>query len=540
MSASAADTTGWLERLRANGTRENSERDWAIEAGGVRLSHGDLARGCEQVACQLESLGLTRGDVVAILAPPSLAGVCVLHAFLASGVVMLPLNARLSQVELQEALVSTSVRALLVSDDGGANHGDASGASAREAAAAADCGLFVMSSIFDRGAGPQLIAERGCVDRPASVAQRQRLAEQGAALILRTSGTTGRPKGAVLSLANLLASASASSALLETTERDRWLLCMPLFHIGGLSILVRSVLDASSVVLHSGFDAERVTESLDRDGITCVSFVATMLQRLLAIRGERRAPTSLRVLLLGGGPATKGLLSRAVDLGYPVSPTYGLTEAASQVATRPPWRPSPDPDDHAAGLEPLPGVGIRIVPETSKSLARGEGVEGEIEVRGPNVMLGYLDAPDTTDTTDATDGAGEVLRNGWLRTGDFGRIDSAGRLRVLDRRSDLILSGGENIYPAEIESVLEEHENVEEAAVVGRVDADFGARPIAFIVLREGASLAGDENAAERELRAHCEARLARFKVPVAFDFQRALPRTASGKLMRRSLVKSE
>jgi O-succinylbenzoic acid--CoA ligase len=502
--------------LQANAQEASIGSSTAVDFEGARLSHAELASGVASAVRSLSELGLVRGDIVAILAPPSLAGVCLLHAFLEAGIVMMPLNARLSEAELIEALVSTRVTALLVDSEADPLHA--------RVARAAHCELITFRPGLAGSAGPLLRrgrkpgrARASAASSDGGGARRAALAEQGAALILRTSGTTGRPKGAVLSLGNLIASATASQQMLSTSRGDRWLLCMPLFHIGGLSILVRSVLDASSVVLHAQFEAARVAEALTREGITCVSLVATMLQRLIEVRGEVASPASLRVVLLGGGPATQALLARAESLGYPVAPTYGLTEAASQVATRPPGKRSPDPQDLAAGLEALPGVELRI----ANGVPTANGVEGEIEVRGPNLMLGYLDAPEAT---------AKVLRDGWLSTGDFGRLDSAGRLRVLDRRSDLILSGGENIYPAEVESVLTELDEVEEAAVVGRADAEFGARPIAFVVARAGAVV---DVAA---LQAHCEARLARFKVPVEFRVRDALPRTASGKLMRRVL----
>ena len=537
MSAPTHSESRWLSRLRANADAieaGSGDASWAIEFEGSRLTYGELALAVELALRSFTDLGLRRGEIVAILAPPSLAGISLLHGFLEAGIVMLPLNARLTESELIEALTTTRVKALWVES---ASEEGASRENARRiarVAAAAGCELVEFGSelVFDSavpGRRPRVTRlgnpsdEAGLSVELQSELEARRfdLASKGASLILRTSGTTGRPKGALLSLSNLLASAAASHALLNTSAEDRWLLCMPIFHIGGLSILIRSVLDRSSVVVHPQFEAERVDAALAKQSVSCVSFVATMLQRLLDVRGERLAPDSLRLVLLGGGPATHSLLARADALGYPVAPTYGLTEAASQVATRPPGITSPHATDLAAGLEALPGTDLRI----ARGKSTPEGLEGEIELRGPTVMLGYLDDPAATES---------VLRGGWLSTGDFGQIDAEGRLRVLDRRSDLILSGGENIYPAEIESVLGDFSGVEEAAVVGRLDSKFGARPIAFVVLRSG--IAQDVDA----LRRHCEANLARFKVPVEFYFRETLPRTPSGKLMRRALQDAE
>jgi O-succinylbenzoic acid--CoA ligase len=251
-----------------------------------------------------------------------------------------------------------------------------------------------------------------------------------------------------------------------------------------------------------------------------VSLVATMLARVLEARGNRPAPEQLSLVLLGGGPASQSLLERAVSLGYPIAPTYGLTEAASQVATRPPRASLPDRTDLSAGLRPLPGVEIRIVDSEGKICAADAA--GEIEVRGPIVMQGYLEDPTATAAT---------LRDGWLATGDIGRIDRDGGLRVLDRRADLIVSGGENVYPAEVEAVLVSHEAVQDAGVIGRSDSEFGARPTAFIVAAPGATIV------RSALDTYCRGRLAAYKVPVEFTEVESLPRTASGKLQRSALV---
>jgi O-succinylbenzoic acid--CoA ligase len=357
---------------------------------------------------------------------------------------------------------------------------------------------------------------------PAALeARRAALRDRGAALVLYTSGTSGRPKGAILTFASLIASARAQARLLGPSEpSDRWLLCMPLFHVGGLSILIRSALAGSAVVLYERFEVERVSEALEREGITHVSFVATMLTRVLEHRRARRAPESLRCVLLGGGPASSALLEQAIGLGYPIAPTYGLTEAASQVATRPPQVPVGPGEDPAAGLRPLPGVELRIVDEGRRVL--GPGAVGEIEVRGPIVMAGYLDDPAAS---------ARALRDGWLSTGDLGWLDSAGGLRVLDRRADLIISGGENVYPAEVEAVLTAHPQVAEAGVVGLDDPVFGQRPYAFVVWR------GEAELEVEILLRWCRDRLAAFKRPVGIQAIESLPRTASGKLIRRSLA---
>ncbi len=510
--------TGWIDRLTVHPTGHD-----ALFYDGDSIGYGELARGVETVVSGLERVGVEAGDLVAILAPATAGGVVLIHGMLEAGVAMLPLNTRLSERELREAMERTRVRFLFV-------EASMDLALATRLSGSLSCGLVVFSegSSSSRGA-PQLELRRASEepDRSSLARARADRLSQAVALVLQTSGTSGRAKAAQLGLDNLIASAEASTKLLGSAAHDRWLLCMPLFHVGGLSILIRSALDGTPFVLHRRFDAKRVAAAIDEEGVTRLSVVPTMLERILEARGSRRAPASLALVLVGGGPASATLLSTARAFGYPIAPTYGLTEAASQVATRPPFSGTASGSgprtgeemDLAGGLEPLPGVEIRIVDRAGRSLPPGR--EGEIEVAGPIVMKGYLGDPEATART---------LVGRWLKTGDIGILDPQGRLRVLDRRSDLILSGGENIYPAEVESVLAGHPDVVECGVVGRPDPAFGARPIAFVVLRPGRALAGNE------LESFCRERMAGYKVPDAFIEIAELPRTASGKLARRTL----
>jgi o-succinylbenzoate---CoA ligase len=334
--------------------------------------------------------------------------------------------------------------------------------------------------------------------------------------VLYTSGTSGRPKGACLGWRNFLASAEAAEERLGAAVAERWLACMPLFHVGGLSILMRSVRFGGPVRLLPRFDVAEVSDALDTGDIAGVSLVPTMLSRLLAHRRGRPAPPGLRVLLLGGAAAAPELLGRALAAGYPVCPTYGLTEACSQVATAPPpstgaTRPRP--------MRPMQGTELRIVLDGRDAPT---GAPGEILVRGPTVMRGYLHDSEST---------ARALQGGWLHTGDIGCLDADGGLQVLDRRDDLIVSGGENVYPAEIEAVLLEHPSVVDAGVAGIPDADLGARVVAWIVTAPGTT--PDVEALQR----YCRGRLAGFKQPREFRCVEALPRNAAGKLQRKRLV---
>ena len=326
-------------------------------------------------------------------------------------------------------------------------------------------------------------------------------------LLLFTSGTTGQPKGAMLSLDALWAAAAASSEQLTTGPSDRWLACMPLAHIGGLSILLRGLYDGLLVVAHPRFHAGAVATSLHSDAITRLSLVPTMLRDLLDAGAT--PPPALRTLLLGGAAASPDLVRRAVAAGWPVATTYGLTEAAAQVTTATTAQTAASPE--ASGC-PLPGYRLRITD------AAADGV-GQIEVASPSLMAGYFNQPEAT---------ADRLRDGWLRTGDLGFLLPDGQLCVVARRSDLIVSGGENIYPAEVEAAMcAALPYPVEACVVGTPSDRWGQEVAALVVLPPDRALT------LADLRAALADRLAPFKLPRHLGLVEALPRTAAGKLDR-------
>jgi O-succinylbenzoic acid--CoA ligase len=326
--------------------------------------------------------------------------------------------------------------------------------------------------------------------------------------IIYTSGTTGRPKGAQLTYGNYWWSAIGSALNLGSHAHDRWLAVLPLFHVGGFSILVRAAIYGIPAVVHSAFDPAAVNRAIDQDAITIISVVSTMLQRMLGERGGQPYPAALRCVLLGGGPAAQPLLEACAARGVPVVQTYGLTESASQVATLAP----------ADALRKLGSAGQPLLPTELRITSASAGEVGEILARGPTVMRGYINRPEETAL---------ALRDGWLHTGDLGYLDGEGYLYVVSRRHDLIISGGENIYPTEIESVLLAHPAVEEAAVVGLPDARWGQVPAAVVTLREGM------DASEAELIDFCRERLAGYKSLKQVRFAARLPRNAAGKLLR-------
>jgi len=291
------------------------------------------------------------------------------------------------------------------------------------------------------------------------------------ALRLLTSGTTAAPRPVVLTYGNLFWAALGSAAALGLDVQERWLCALPLAHVGGLSILTRSVVYGTSVLLHERFDARRAVTAVMEEGVTLVSVVPTMLARMLD--AGLREPPALRWALVGGAPLAPSLRARAEDAGIPVAESYGMTEAASQAVTE--------------GV-PLPGVRVEL------------GEDGEIVLAGPTIAGG-----------------------GPLPTGDLGAWDAQGRLRVLGRRADTIITGGENVTPQEVEQVLLAHPEVEDAAVVGRPDPEWGEAVVALVVGGVG----------EEDLRAWARERLAAYQVPKRVEHVDELPRNAAGKLDR-------
>lgn len=307
-----------------------------------------------------------------------------------------------------------------------------------------------------------------------------------------SSGTSGAPKPVLLTAGNHLWSALGSALNLGVERDDSWLCCLPLNHVGGLTILLRSAIYGTAAVIHPGFDLDRVAAALEDGEATIVSLVPTQLVRLLDAGAAVEEP---RLLLIGGGPVSAEVLEEALGRGATVVQTYGLTEACSQVCT---LGPSEAETRIGSAGRPLPGTDVRIA-------------DDEILVRGPTVAPAAL------------------ADDGWLHTGDLGRLDGEGYLWVEGRRDDLIVSGGENVRPHRVEAALLAHPGVAEVAVAGREDREWGQVVTAFVVAADGP---GSE-----ELIAHARSRLAPHEVPKTIEFVPELPRTGSGKVLRRLLV---
>lgn len=446
------------------------------------------------IAGKLVGIGLSKGDYGAVLLRNSAETAFLLLALQLMDVKAVILNNRLTTSELLWQIEDAGAK-LLISEDAFSETND-------EIAALAN-GLH----IFTREHLSELPDKEPFIQREVDLS--------AVCTIMYTSGTTGHPKGVMQSYGNHWWSAVGSALNLGLSEKDSWLCAVPMFHISGYSILMRSVIYGMTVYIMDRFDVKKVLQAIAYDGVTIMSVVSTMLVNIVEALGNDRLPSHFRCMLLGGGPAAKILLERCKVKGIPVFQTYGMTETSSQVATL-------SPEDSLRKLgsagKPLFPAQLNIVRENGDFASVNEA--GEIAVKGLNVTVGYLNRPEATAA---------AIQEGWLHTGDIGYLDDDGFLFVLDRRSDLIISGGENVYPAEIEGVLLSHPAIADAGVIGMKDAKWGEIPAAFIVT-------ADNTISDQEISDFCETKLAKYKVPKHFIRIENIPRNASKKIMRRKL----
>ncbi|WP_050616821.1 o-succinylbenzoate--CoA ligase [Bacillus testis] len=466
----------------------------AVEIEGQSYTFAQLLDLALQMAGRFHTIGIQKGDTIGILQHNSMKLIVTIHALMQSGTKIVFYNTRLSAEELAYQF-----------EDSGMD-------------------WLVSSQVFNEtlaksGLAKEKIIFTESVDDIKESMDFQPVEDfnlQETATIMYTSGTTGRPKGVMQSFGNHWWSAMGSMLNLGLQEEDTWLCAVPLFHISGLSILMRSVIYGMTVQVHPQFDVKKVNKAILDGKIAIMSVVSNMLNRLMDDLGERTYPKAFRCMLLGGGPAPLSLLETCKSREVPIYQTYGMTETSSQIATL-----SPE-----YSLAKLGSAGKALFPSQLKVVHEGKPaaplITGEIYVKGPNVTKGYAHREQATK---------EAFENGWLKTGDLGYLDEEGFLFVVDRRSDLIISGGENVYPAEIESALMKHEAVYEAGVTGVPDERWGQVPIAFVVSK-------NQHLKTGELLEFCQSRLASYKVPKEIHLVDDLPRNASNKLLRRQLVK--
>lgn len=458
----------------------------ALVTAEGRWTYQELYEQSLRVAQQLHSLGVQPESRVALLSRSNAQTVLFIHACWLMSAEVVCLNNRLTNEELRWQVEDSEATLVLVDDR--------------------------IESVPDVDAVQSLLYTAVRQAEPKEFVMREQWDEEQTLSIMYTSGTTGVPKGVRQTAGNHTSSALSSALNLGLTDEDSWLCMMPLFHISGLSIVIRSVIYGMEMRLYEKFDAEEAAAQLITGNITAMSVVALTLDQIVRVMEQQgsRAHSRLRTMLVGGGPVPLDYLERAAACGLPILQTYGMTETCSQTTTL----------GKADATRKLGSAGKPLffnqiaIKDTERP-----GEVGEVLIKGPHVTPGYIGSQRTRNALTA---------DGWLATGDAGYLDDEGYLFIVDRRADLIISGGENIYPAEIENVLLAHPEVREAGVCGKDDSEWGQVPVAFIV----------GSVTEEELTEFCSLRLARYKLPKEFYFIEQLPRNASNKLMRFELKK--
>ncbi len=466
----------------------------AIDFLGGETRYAELDERSERLAAGLLlEAGLTRGARVATLTGTSPEHVVVFFACAKAGLTLLPLNWRLTKAELAYQLDDAEPAVLLASDEHAAT----------------------ASSLHERVAGLEdLVADSNYLPSAPPVADDDGL------LLVYTSGTTGRPKGALLTHANCFWTNLSFDRVAGLSDDDVVLSVLPQFHCGGWNVQpLLAWWKGARVVLEPSFDAARALELIAKRRVTTMMGVPANYLFMAKEPGFASADlSSLRRAVVGGAPMPEALLEAWHERGVEIVQGYGLTEAAPNVLCLP-----PEDAVRKRGFagKPYPHVDVALRDSETGLLVEGVG-EGELVVRGPNVFAGYWGDADATAA---------AFADGWLLTGDVAERDDEGYYRMVGRLKDMVISGGENVYPAELENVLHEHPAVAEAAVVGVPDERWGEACLAFVVLASG------ESADEDELLAFCRGRLAKYKVPREVRFVDALPRNALSKVAKSELL---
>jgi fatty-acyl-CoA synthase len=485
---SGPHTIGRWIRDRARNTPERA----AIDAEGRLVTYRELDEGSDARAAAFAEAGLRRGDRVATLTGSSPAHVEVFFACAKLGLILLPLSWRLSAAELRYQLDDAQPSLLLVEDP-----------YEELATATGHVHEPLRPANANHGVRPQGVAPRDSPDRAGA-------ADGDGLLLIYTSGTTGKPKGALLTHANCFWTNLAFDLATGVGPDDVVLQVLPQFHVGGWNVqALLAWWKGATVVLEREFEPARALRLIEEKGVTTMMGVpATYLFMSQQRAFEHTDLSTLRRAVVGGAPMPEALLETWARRGTAIVQGYGLTEAAPNVLCLP-------PEDAMRKLgcagKPYPFVDVRLSPEE------------ELQVRGPNVFPGYWRNPQATLDV--------FTEDGWLRTGDVAECDGEGFYRIKGRLKDMYISGGENVYPAEIEAVLHEHPHVADAAVVGIADERWGEVGIAFVVA---------DDTTEDELLEWCRARLARFKVPKSFRFVGEIPRNGMGKVQKQELHVTE
>lgn len=475
----------------------------------ARYSYQEMNQLVNKFANFLLHKGIQPGDRIALICKNHEDFIIAFFGSAKIGAITVPVNWRLSKRETAYILENSGARVVIFDD------------SFTEKVKAIKSGLpaewFICSGDSEDTYTFATILADSIADEP-----KLRTSGQDTVLIMYTSGTSGKPKGAMLSHDNLLATSLGLIHSIDWWQQDRFLLVAPFFHIGGFAPLLANVHTGCTSVLMEDFDPVAVWKTIEEEKITTMMSVPTMLTYMQKTVEQVNADySSLRYISCGASPVSSHLIHLFKQIGISIHQVYGITEYAGAVSF---WKESMDPEKFESMGKAVMHGGFKIVDsDTDEELATGQ--VGEILCRGPQVFQGYWQNELETK---------KAFTNEWYRTGDLGKIDDQGYLYVVDRLKDMIISGGENIYSPEVENVLSSHPDITEAALVGVPHEEWGEVPRAFVVKREASSLN------EEALITYCKEQLAHYKVPKEVVFVDTLPRNAVGKILKQVLKKSD
>lgn len=482
----------------------------AIVFEGQRISYAALNQRVNRTANFLRDQGVNKGDRVAVLLANCPQFLEIYFAAAKLGAIFVPLNVRLAPPEIEYQLNDCGARALFFMDE------------SRDAVEAVSSrGPLEKGSCFYLGrdrvdwARPH---EQALTGYPSSEPDPARDSDwDDPQMIMYSSGTTGRPKGVLMSHRKTLFNTLNALIYWGLTPDDIMLISSPMFHSGGLCVqAVPTIYAGGTIILHRKFDIERTLAAIQEHKVTCFTGVATVFKWILE-QGEigRYDLTSLKICFTGGETVPLSMLKRLQEMGVPLGQMFGLTETSTLL-----WLGKDDIITRTGSVgRPVFHGEVRIVTGDGKEVRPGE--IGEIVARGPMLMTGYWNMAEETQ---------ETIRDGWLHTGDLATIDEEGYAYIVDRKKDMYISGGENVYPAEVERVIDGHPRVLEVAVIGVPDKKWGETGMVFIRPKPGEAISEDE------VKDFCRGKLAQFKVPRRVKFLDEMPKTARGKIRKAAL----
>ena len=495
----------------------------AVVCGQKRFTYRQLADRVHRLSCFLKTTGVDKGDRVAILHQNNHQFIETYFAVAHMGAILVPLNIRLSPRELSFILEDSGAALLISSRRFGPQ----------------------ITALKEIGAGLRHIIWTGSGETPTPYASvdYEEILEEGSASpppspvisdddiahLYYTSGTTGRPKGVILSHRNVCVHALAAIAELRLCDRDNWIHAAPLFHLADAWATFAVTWVGGKHVVVEDFEPSKVLAILEQEQITITNMIPTMLNMLVNTPGvDKHDFSTLRVLLSGGAPIAPKVVRRIMEtFKCDYIQTYGMTETSPyltlSILKENLLRLSPEEQFHykARTGRPFIGVLLKVVKEDGNEILTNDEEVGEIIVKGDTVTEGYWNRPEETAA---------ALKEGWLYTGDMATVNEAGYVNIVDRKKDVIITGGENVYSVEVENVLYTHPSILEAAVIGVPDPKWGEAVKAVVVLRPG------REATEEDIIEYCKKEIAGFKSPKTVDFVQELPKTGSGKIYKKGL----